>query len=509
VFLRDRAGFDCILGNPPWETVKVETHKWWALRFPGLISMPTGKRDLEIKRLRRQRPDLDAEFEQDIADTDALRDALHQLPYPGLGTGDVDLYEVFAWRMLDLVRPGGYVGVVFPRQLFASGGTSKWRHRVLETGSLVDVTLLLNNRKWAFNIHPQWTIVLTTLCAGAQRLTFSTRGPFPSQQAFDAGVADSVDLPTSGPIEWSPTAMVPLVPNRRVGEVLQLIYGTGAGLLESRHPWAVRTYNELHASREKPLIQMNPTTTAGLWPVYKGESISLWEPDTGIYYGWANPRKVIDKFLMARRPRQARTSTSAFFGMPDDWVKDPATLPCNYPRVAWRMIARATDTRTLHAALIPPKVFVAHHCYLLFFPKPVAGDDAYILGVMGSLPYDWIARRLVEVNLTAEIVTAFPIPVAERSHPLRRRVAEIAATVSAIDDRYTDWANEVGVPVGTASIPDTRLELLAELDAAVALLYGLDATDLHTILETYHQGWDYRHRLKAVIDQHARLEQLA
>ena len=46
VFLRDRPGFDCILGNPPWEKVKIEEHAFWGLRFPGLRSLPVGSNEV-------------------------------------------------------------------------------------------------------------------------------------------------------------------------------------------------------------------------------------------------------------------------------------------------------------------------------------------------------------------------------------------------------------------------------------------------------------------------------
>ncbi len=184
VFLRARSGFDVVIGNPPWETIKVETHKWWALRFPGLQSMATRDRDTRITELRSQRPDLDAEFAREIEVAGAFRDALHGLPYPGLGTGDLDLYEVFAWRMRELLGTAGYLGVVFPRQLLASGGTAEWRRVVLGNGELVDTTLLLNNRRWAFgNIHPQWTIALIVLERAASHPTFTTSGPFASARS--------------------------------------------------------------------------------------------------------------------------------------------------------------------------------------------------------------------------------------------------------------------------------------------------------------------------------------
>ena len=37
--LATRPGFDCVLGNPPWEEATVEELGFWALRFPGLKGM--------------------------------------------------------------------------------------------------------------------------------------------------------------------------------------------------------------------------------------------------------------------------------------------------------------------------------------------------------------------------------------------------------------------------------------------------------------------------------------
>ncbi|HWQ25105.1 MAG TPA: hypothetical protein VNK94_13465, partial [Gaiellaceae bacterium] len=58
VFLRERPGFDCLLGNPPWQEATIEELGFWALRFPGLKSLPQGEQRRELERLRAERPDL-------------------------------------------------------------------------------------------------------------------------------------------------------------------------------------------------------------------------------------------------------------------------------------------------------------------------------------------------------------------------------------------------------------------------------------------------------------------
>jgi len=82
---------------------------------------------------------------------------------------------------------------------------------------------------------------------------------------------------------------------------------------------------------------------------------------------------------------------------------------------------------------------------------------------------------------------------------LRQRVTEIAGRLAAIDSRYAEWAAEVGVPVGSVTTQEAKDELIAELDAVVALLYGLSRVDVGHIFATFHRGWDYQARLAAVL----------
>ena len=42
-------------------------------------------------------------------------------------------------------------------------------------------------------------------------------------------------------------------------------------------------------------------------------------------------------------------------------------------------------------------------------------------------------------------------------------------------------------------------DMIAELDAVVAHLYGLSESHLTHIFETFHEGWEYQPRLKAVL----------
>ncbi|MCB9404895.1 MAG: hypothetical protein H6519_10735 [Microthrixaceae bacterium] len=61
------------------------------------------------------------------------------------------------------------------------------------------------------------------------------------------------------------------------------------------------------------------------------------------------------------------------------------------------------------------------------------------------------------------------------------------------------------MPVGSVSSDEERADLVAELDAAVGLLYDLDEADLRVIYDTFHEGTDYSAHVSAVLDHYSRL----
>jgi len=237
----------------------------------------------------------------------------------------------------------------------------------------------------------------------------------------------------------------------------------------------------------------------GFWPVYKGESFDIWQPDAGpsSYYAWADPKVVLPE-LLATQKRGARSKASPFSEFDPKQIGKPELLPCQFPRIAFRDITRATDTRTMRSALVLPKVFLTNKAPYFLFPRGDATDVAYLLGVLSSLPLDWYARRFIETGMSYHVLNPFPIPRPNRDNMLRKRVVALAGRLAAVDDRYADWARQVGVECGPLD-PADKEKFIRELDAVVAHLYGLSEAHLMHIFETFHEGWDYHEQLKETL----------
>lgn len=499
VFLRERPGFDVTIGNPPWEEATVEELGFWALRYPGLKGMPAGEQQREIPRLRETRPDLVKEYDLDVEEAQDLRRLLVRGPYPGMGTGDPDLYKAFCWRFWHLVRDGGGIGVVLPRSALAAAGSAQWRETVLDGGAFDDVTMLLNTGGWVFDdVHEQYVIGLVSVRKGAAYGgTLSLSGPFASFASWQDGLRHKpaqflvADFRT-----WSEGASFPLLPSERSAEVFVKL---------RRHPrldadegWRVRPATEFHATNDKDLFVLDEEDAdETMWPVYKGASFNIWEPDTGTRYAWADPVE-ITQVLQEKRLRQQRTERSPFAEFPRKWALDQKTLPCRSPRIAIRDVTNRLNARTVIAALIPANVVVTNQAPYLLWPKGDERDAAYLLGVLCSIPLDWYARRTVERHLNFHLFNALPVPRPARDDPVRRRVEEIAGSLAAVDRRYALWAKAVGVrPASVGN--DDRANLVAELDALVGHLYGLDRSDLEHIFYTFREGWDVSVRVQKVL----------
>jgi hypothetical protein len=126
-------------------------------------------------------------------------------------------------------------------------------------------------------------------------------------------------------------------------------------------------------------------------------------------------------------------------------------------------------------------------------------DEAYLIGVLSSIPTDWYARRFVEKHLDYYIFNGIPVPRPGRNSTLRQRVVELSGRLAAVDDRYADWADAVGVDYGPLD-EDEKQEKIYELDAVVAHLYGLSRENLQVVFETFHDNWDHEPRMNAVLE---------
>lgn len=497
VFLKERPGFDVILGNPPWEKARVEELEFWGRHAPGVRGLATAERDKVITKLRASRSDLVSKWEVERGQSEVLRDAVRH--FPGMNTGHPDLFRAFTVRFLSLLNPGvGRLGVVLPGDAFKIKGATEIRRTMRQTFSEIRIQLLTNKGEWVFdNVDGRKLVAL--ICArsrGDQAECLYTIPPECHSMDSWSHLAASPGFRVRERWldDYSPGLVIPTLPSPEGGAIL----GT---LMKSpplrNHPAlrVRRVYADFETTRDKTRWQH--LKHPGSWPVYGGESFNVWEPDTETYYGWTDGEEILEA---AQARRLASPKGAPYADTELTWRRDPRTHPILSPRIAFRDVTNRTNSRTLVVALIPGhRVTTQTAPWVLWLRSGThQTEEAFLLGILSSLVCDWWARRFVEGHVDQEAFDCLRIPAPSTDSPLRARAIALAGRLACPDRRFAKWAKAVGVDCGT--LPgDQKEDMIRELDAVTALLYGLTEPQLRHIFETFHVGWAYEEPLRATL----------
>ena len=133
-----KGGFDAVIGNPPWDRVKLQQVEWFAARRRD-IAMATRAADRKrmIIDLEKAEDPLSLEFAEagERAKT-AARMARNCGDYPLLSGGDVNLYSLFVERAMSLVKPDGMVGLLTPSGIASDKTAARFFKGVATEGRL-------------------------------------------------------------------------------------------------------------------------------------------------------------------------------------------------------------------------------------------------------------------------------------------------------------------------------------------------------------------------------------
>jgi len=388
--------------------------------------------------------------------------------------GHPDLFKLFCQRYRALLRESGALGVVLPRSAFATEGSAGFRRWLFEESTCRRVDFLINAGRWAFDSEPRYTVALVAAerARPADDHLVQVAGPASSLADWDRQVAApgfALHREAFGP-GWT----VPLLDSQAKADLLgKLRVGTAFPLGASSR-WRCFPVQELNETFDRHLWQ----GAARGWQLWKGESFEQYDP-----HG-AEARFCPDSAEVMTKVRKQRPGTGSLLaGELSVAARRKAVADeIGHARVAFRDVSRATDSRTVRACLVPPKVFLTNKAPYLAF---AVGDNharAACLGIMNSLPFDWQARRFVEINLNFFILEGLTVPdLADEDLAV---VAAAAARLSCIDDRFAEFAESMGVEVGSLT-DDERERLRVEIDARVARGWGLTADDLDVIVADF------------------------
>ena len=357
------AGFDAIVGNPPWDMLRAE----------------------------------------DGANVASVRHLFSFVRESGLytaGDGHVNRFHLFVERALDLLRDGGRLGFITPWGLLGDAGAAAVRRRLLERAS-IDAAIAFENRRAIFPIHRSVQFLVTTATRGRRTESIPLLPASADPEILDE-IDDQGARAGTFPVVLTQQALKCLAPRdlacpavRSASDLTRLVrLASTFPALADPAGWGMSFGRELNATDDRHHFVAG---APGL-PVVEGKHLSPFGVDLA----------ATTHALPASAAASMRGASGA-----------------RSARVAYRDIASPGNRLTLIAAVLPAGVVSTHTVHVA--RRPLDADSRHVLcALLNSFVANWFVRHWVTTHVTAALVQRLPMPRPEPGSRSFQRVASLA-----------------------------------------------------------------------------------
>ncbi len=520
-----RGGFDVVLGNPPWERIKLQEQEFFAALSPEIANAPNAAaRTKLIKDLSVAAPGTH-EFALFQAFVIAKREAEATSEFvrvPGedrgrfalTGRGDVNTYALFAELFANLSRQRA--GLIVPTGIATDATTAPFFGHLVEKKRLARLVDFENRAGLFPAVHSAMKFTLLTLGHNENEAHFAFFLTAPAQLADPER---NFTLSPSAIATINPnTKTAPVFRSRFDAELTAKIYGNAPVLIDegsvaAGNPWGVSFMAMFHMSNDSHLFRTAvQLTDAGFardgidWlkgvvrftPLYEAKMGDFFDHRASGYGSRGDERgnRVLPE------TSELEHSDPDFEPEPFYWVpKEEVSgrLNQNSLKSDWlfgfKNVTAPTNQRTFICNVFP-EWGVGNSMPLLLPMEPTAQAKRHcLIANMSSIPFDFVARQKAGgINLNFFYVKQFPIiPPVFYTEPrlafITPKVLELTYTSHSLAPFARDLGHD-GPPF--AWDEDRRALLRADLDAFYARAYGLTRDELRYILDPADvKGPDY------------------
>lgn len=524
-------GFHAVIGNPPWDRMKLQQIEWFAERRPAIaMAARASDRQKLIAALEKAGDPLAQDYGKASERAEAgTRMARKGGDYPLLSGGDVNLYSLFVERAMTVVKQDGLIGLLVPSGIASDKTAAKFFKGVATEGRLKTLYDFENGRQgrkggpFFPDVHRSFKF-----CA-------LVASPSPTEHAAQCAffLHDVSDLTEEGVrfalsaddfARVNPnTGTAPIFRSKRDADLTTVIYGTAVPLVDRStgtevKAWPVKYSTMFHMTNDSGLFRTHKEleeqesayplggntfgSASGNWlPLYVGRMIHQFDHRAAsVEVNEAN----LHNAALSGAVTEEQKADPDFAPTPQYWVPEAEVdLPSGIEwTIAFRDIARATDARTMIAAAIP-KAGVGNTAPLILWndEEQRADHKALLLGNLGAMSLDYVTRQKAQsTHLNWYIVEQLPVISPDQFDSVRFGAKSAAEVVrqAVLELTYTahdmaPFARDMGYvdESGTVKPPFTwdeerRIVLRAKLDAVFFHLYGItDRDDIRYIYSTF------------------------
>ena len=513
-------GFDAVIGNPPWDRIKLQEVEWFATRDPELaLAQTAAARGKGVQRLRDRGSPLVAEFDNAKHRADRLGQAVRASGhYPLLSGGDINLYSLFVERAMNLIRPDGFVGLLTPSGIYADKTAARFFQSVSTSGR-VGGLFDFENRRLGTDLPPFFPDVDSRFkfCAlifgGEERQFDETKCAFFLHDTKEIHEEDRCfPLTPEDFTRVNPnTGTAPVFRTRRDAEITRRIYERHQVLVDrsggdEHKVWPVKYVrmfdmtNDSHHFKTAAQLEAEGfyPVEGNRWkrgeelylPLYEGKMVQAFDHRAASVV--VNPKNL-------NRPAQPREATQEEHANPN-WLPEhqywvPAS-ECGWTSMSnwvlgFKEITAPTNVRTFVAALFP---VVGFGNKVPILKSETADRDEWLLAAnLNAMSFDFVTRQKVQgQTLNLFIVEQLPvIAPADYDRRFGARTARDLVRDHVLRLTYTahdmaSFARDLGYD-GPPFVwsEEERRHLRARLDALYFHLYGLTKEDAAYVLDTF------------------------
>ncbi|MFC9529111.1 Eco57I restriction-modification methylase domain-containing protein [Streptomyces sp. NPDC056975] len=529
-------GFDAVVGNPPWERVKLQEQEFFAQRDPRIAEAKNAaarKRLITELRDDRDGARLYAEFEAAKRRAEGESHFLRVSDrFPLTGRGDINTYAVFTETDRALTGPRGRTGVIVPTGIATDATTQYFFKDLVEHGALASLFEFGNEEKLFAAVKDY-----VRFCLLSMRGQGNPDAPISmvAKVRQVAQIADrSFTLTARDILRVNPnTGTSPIFSSRRDADIALGIYRRVPVLIDETkgtdgNPWNISFMTMFHMSNDSHLFR--PSAQDGetledllkggwdfegnvlvrgeqrLLPLYEAKMLHHYDHRFSTYEN-ATEKQLNERTLPRFTVEQHQDASAV--SLPRYWVPeqdvptgevDKTGKPIMEPGVRSRLAAKGWDREWVMGFRKICRASDERSAITYAFPRAGLGDSGNILIPRSvehsallysnsvSMVLDYVLRqKLGGTNLNffqfEQLPFIAPEAISQHASSLVPRILELTYTATDMAPFARDLG-DTGTPFRWDT--DRRAVIRAELDALFFHLYGISRDDTAYILDTFN-----------------------